>query len=50
MLHILLNYELKLPGDGTKPKDISIGFNRIPDPRAKYVYLFETHSSQTNVF
>ncbi len=36
--YILLHYDLKLPGDGTRPKNVYTARGILPDPSAKVLF------------
>ena len=36
--YILLHYDLKLAGDGTRPKNVYLARNILPDPTGKVLF------------
>ena len=38
LAYIVLNYDIKLPGDGSRPENVCFGLNIIPDPRAQILF------------
>ncbi|RDX53553.1 cytochrome P450 [Lentinus brumalis] len=38
LAYVVLNYDLKLPGDGPRPDNFCFGMNLIPDPKAEILF------------
>ena len=38
LAYIVLNYDIKLPGDGSRPENVCFGLNINPDPRAEILF------------
>ena len=38
MAHIVLNYDLKIGGDGKRPENLYLAANMIPDPKGEILF------------
>jgi hypothetical protein len=38
LVHVLLTYDIKAAGDGTRPKDVPLGQSSMPDPEGLVLF------------